>query len=306
MKRQTDRNVTGFFQKLLELADPWRVVAVELKDEDRSVEIEVERPSSFKASCPECGRPCAVYDHAATRWWRHLDTMNRTTRLCSRVPRSECPVHRVRTMQVPWAGPGSLFTAEFELQVVDLLLLARSQSQAAQHLELNWHQVHAVQAAAVRRGLARRDTEDIARDGLDEKSFGRGYHYGTVLTDLDHRRVLEVVEHRPMGGQQPGGGVDELSRCSHTRRRTGVLIRWCQKMVRQSYRSPSGRNEVNRRSDCQKRRNRPSRISNSWAILGNKCSLARNPKIKAPRNTLVTRGFKLGAGAGFEPATFRL
>jgi hypothetical protein len=30
MKRQTDRNVIGFFQKLLELADPWRAVAVEL------------------------------------------------------------------------------------------------------------------------------------------------------------------------------------------------------------------------------------------------------------------------------------
>mgnify|MGYP003342408383 CR=1 FL=1 len=105
MKRQTDRNVTGFFQKLLELADPWRVVAVELKDEERSVEIEVEWPANYKASCPECGRACAVYDHAATRWWRHLDTMNRTTRLCCRVPRSECPTHGVKTMQVPWAAP---------------------------------------------------------------------------------------------------------------------------------------------------------------------------------------------------------
>ena len=42
MKRQTDRNGTGFFQKLLELEDPWQVVAVELRDEDRSVGDEVE------------------------------------------------------------------------------------------------------------------------------------------------------------------------------------------------------------------------------------------------------------------------
>jgi transposase len=196
MKRHTDRNVAGFFQKLLELRYPWRVVAVELKDGERSVEIEVEWPASYMLSCPECGRACAVYDHAATRTWRYLDTMNRTTRLCCRVPRSECPTHGVKTMQVPWAFPGSRFTAEFEVQVIDLLLLARSQSQAARHLELNCHQVHAVQAAAVGRGLARRDTEDIARVGLDEKSFGRGHHYGTVLSDLDNRRVLEVVEHR--------------------------------------------------------------------------------------------------------------
>jgi hypothetical protein len=33
----------------------------------------------------------------------------------------------------------SRFSAGFEAQVVDLLLLSRSQSQAAQHLELNLH-----------------------------------------------------------------------------------------------------------------------------------------------------------------------
>ncbi len=59
-----------------------------------------------------------------------------------------------------------------------------------------------MQAAAVQRGLARRDTEKIARVGLDEKSFGRGHHYGTVLTHLDLRRVLEVVEHRTQASAQ--------------------------------------------------------------------------------------------------------
>ncbi len=43
--RETDRNVTRLLQKLLELADPWRVVKEELKDDDRSVAIEVESPS---------------------------------------------------------------------------------------------------------------------------------------------------------------------------------------------------------------------------------------------------------------------
>jgi transposase len=61
---------------------------------------------------------------------------------------------------------------------------------------LSWHQVHDLQTAAVERGLERRSLEDIARVGLDEKSFGRGHHYGTVLSDLDNSRVLEVVEHR--------------------------------------------------------------------------------------------------------------
>jgi transposase len=196
MQRQTDRHVTSFFQNLLELKAPWRVVAVELKEAEKSVEIEVEWPDSYKVPCAECGRACAVYDHAGVRWWRHLDTMNRMTRICSRVPRSDCPEHGVKTMAVPWASARSHFTAEFETRTIDLLLLARSQSQAARHLEMSWHQVHDVQAAAVERGLERRSLEDIERVGLDEKSFGRGHHYGTVLSDLDHNRVLEVVEHR--------------------------------------------------------------------------------------------------------------
>ncbi|WP_145305084.1 transposase family protein [Crateriforma conspicua] len=25
--------------------------------------------------CPECGKPCAVYDRTGRRRWRHLDTM---------------------------------------------------------------------------------------------------------------------------------------------------------------------------------------------------------------------------------------
>ena len=207
MKRETDRHVLSFFQNLLELKAPWRVVAVELKNEERCVEIEVEWPESYKVPCAECGRACAVYDHAGVRWWRHLDTMNRTTRICSRVPRSDCPEHGVKTLEVPWASARTRFTVEFETQTIDLLLLARSQSQAAQHLELSWHQVHDVQAAAVERGLERRDLDDIERVGLDEKSFGRGHHYGTVLSDLDHHRVLEVVEHREQASAQQALGA---------------------------------------------------------------------------------------------------
>jgi transposase len=196
MKRETDRKVLGVFRTLLGLPEPWRMLAVEIKEEEKLVEIEVEWPEAARVACPECQRACGIYDHQGMRWWRHLDTMGHTTRLCCRVPRSECPEHGVKTVTVPWAAAGSRFTMEFEAASVRLLLIAQSQSAAAEHLGLNWHQVHGIQAAAVGRGLQRRDTEQISRVGLDEKSFGRGHHYGTVLTDLDHRRVLEVVEHR--------------------------------------------------------------------------------------------------------------
>jgi hypothetical protein len=43
------------------LEEPWRVVSVEIKDEEMSVEIIVEWAESYNAVCPECHRACA-YD----------------------------------------------------------------------------------------------------------------------------------------------------------------------------------------------------------------------------------------------------
>jgi transposase len=46
---------------------------------------------------------------------------------------------------------------------------------------------------AVARGLQRRCTEQVKVVGLDEKSFGAGQDYVSILTDLQAARVLEVV-----------------------------------------------------------------------------------------------------------------
>ena len=196
MKQETDKKVMGIFRTLLGLPEPWRMTGLQIKEEEKTVEIEVEWPQNIKVVCAECQRACATYDHQGMRWWRHLDTMGHTTKLCCRVPRSDCPEHGIKTVGVPWAEPGSHFTMDFEQMAVRTLLIAQSQQAAAGQINLGWQQVHRIQAAAEARGLRRRSTNEIKRLGLDEKSFGRGQHYGTVLTDLDGRRVLEVVEHR--------------------------------------------------------------------------------------------------------------
>ncbi len=51
---------------------------------------------------------------------------------------------------------------------------------------------------AVERGLSRRNLDDIKHVGIDEKSFGKGHDYVSVMTDLDQGRVLEVVPDRTL------------------------------------------------------------------------------------------------------------
>lgn len=46
---------------------------------------------------------------------------------------------------------------------------------------------------AVQRGLERRSVAELRLVGLDEKSFGRGQSYISVMTDLQEARVLEVT-----------------------------------------------------------------------------------------------------------------
>jgi len=122
--------------------------------------------------------------------------MQLETRVRCRVPRSDCPEHGVKTLQVPWAGPRSQFTLLFERLAIEVLLSARSITKAQELLRISWDQAQRIQELAVARGLARRRLDELEYAGMDEKSFGRGQSYVSVLTDLEQGRVLDVIEGR--------------------------------------------------------------------------------------------------------------
>ena len=184
------------YGQLLGIGSPWEVKTVELKLADKKVEIELGWQWGAAAQCPECGRECSIHDCAPERTWRHLDTMQFTTLIRARVPRSDCPEHGVKTMKVPWAAPQGRFTLLFEHFAVDVLLASASVSQACELLKISWDAAHEIMRRAVERGLRRRELEGLVHLGLDEKSFRRGHSYVTLLTDLEGARVLDVVEER--------------------------------------------------------------------------------------------------------------
>ena len=99
---------------LLGVKSPWEVSEVQLDMAGKRVEIGLEWGQGAEVFCPECGRQCALADHAPERIWRHLDTMQFETLIRARTPRSRCPQHGVKTVAVPWAEPGSRFSLLFE------------------------------------------------------------------------------------------------------------------------------------------------------------------------------------------------
>lgn len=191
-----DTELQKHYALLLGIGSPWEVKAVELKLQEKKVEIELVWQRGAVVQCPECGHACSIHDHAPERTWRHLDTMQFTTLIRARTPRAECPEHGVKTLVVPWAVPQGRFTLLFERFAVDVLLACGSVSQACELLGIGWESAHEIMKRAVERGLGRRQMDELKHLGMDEKSFKRGHSYITLLTDLEESRVLEVVEER--------------------------------------------------------------------------------------------------------------
>jgi transposase len=147
---------TALFAQLLGLRHPWKVHEITPDLDNKSIRVRIEWQKGEKGPCSVCQKPCQVYDHREERAWRHLDTMQFKTLLICPVPRVDCKVHGIKSLQVPWADMKGRFTMLFERFAIDVLQSACNKNKAAGLLGLSWDEVHHIQERAVARGLARR------------------------------------------------------------------------------------------------------------------------------------------------------
>ena len=183
------------YRQILGIQSPWLVSQVELKLEVGEVHVYLDHEILEYFPCPECGQPSRLYDHQPDRRWRHLDTCQYRTILHAKPPRTNCPTHGPRVVRLPWAEPGSRFTALFEALAIDWLKTA-SQKAVAGQLKLSWDEIHSIMDRAVERGLQRRAAENVQYLGVDEKAYRKGHAYMTLVNDLNRGRVLYVAEDR--------------------------------------------------------------------------------------------------------------
>ena len=181
------------YAKILNLPDPWIVVDVELDLKEKCVTVHLGRREGASLECPECSLLCPGYDSQPRRW-RHLDTCQFQTILEANVPRCTCPEHGVKQVRVPWAEPGSRFSALFERLAIDWMQEC-GRSATARQLDLSWSEADGIMQRAVDRGLARRPATTTAVLGVDEKSF-QGREFVTVVCDLDDGTVLHIADGR--------------------------------------------------------------------------------------------------------------
>ncbi|QYZ67772.1 MAG: ISL3 family transposase [Gammaproteobacteria bacterium (ex Lamellibrachia satsuma)] len=115
--------------------------------------------------------------------------------LVADVPRVKCEEHGVVTMSVPWAEPGSGFTAMFEALVIDWLKEA-SISAVSRLMGLSWNAIDGIMQRSVERGLARREEIYPTHIGVDETAFKKRHDYVTVVSDQEVGTLLHVGSDR--------------------------------------------------------------------------------------------------------------
>ena len=182
------------YAQILGIESPWQVIEVELKSAENEVIVHVAPKAGSKHCCPTCGEYSAGYDSRPRRW-RHLDTCQYKTILVADVPRVTCKEHGVVTVSVPWAEPGSGFTALFEALVIDWLKEA-STSAVSRLMGLSWNAIDGIMQRAVERGLSRREEHSVTQIGVDETAFKKRHDYVTVVSDQEEGTVLFVGDDR--------------------------------------------------------------------------------------------------------------
>lgn len=184
------------FRIALGLAEPWGVSRIEFSKDQRQLELWLDFPSGSRFACPECERGgCGVYD-SSERTWRHLNFFEHKTLMHARQPRVECPDHGVKTVEVPWARPGSGFTLLMEAFILVLVQGGMTAAQAARLIGEHDTRVWRVLQHYVQQARGEADFSKVTAIGVDETSRRRGHNYISVFMDLDqeHSRVLFATE----------------------------------------------------------------------------------------------------------------
>jgi transposase len=174
------------FGVALGLSAPWQVTRSGLEasgPEGRILYVDIDFKEGGKLACPRCGRPCAVYDSEVKRW-RHLNFWQHATYLSARVPRVECPEHKVHQVEVPWARPGSGFTVLFEAFV---MALARDMPVAAVAALVGEHDTRLWRIVRhyVSQAHAQTDWSGVRAVAIDETATRKGHRYATVAVEID-------------------------------------------------------------------------------------------------------------------------
>ena len=103
----------------------------------------------------------------------------------------------IKTMPIPWAEPYVSYTRLFAIFLIQILQSVKEQKTTAQICKTSEIIVRKIMDNVVESALEIRGYETyLTHISLDEKSFGEGHKYASILIDAKQNKVVECVEGR--------------------------------------------------------------------------------------------------------------
>jgi transposase len=188
-------NSETLFNMALGLQSPWKVENISFSN-DRSEQNELHISIGFESGTrfnDETDTSCPVYD-TVERQWQHLNFFEHICYLHCAVPRITTSEGKVRTVEVPWARPGSGFTLLFEALALAMIEREMPVNRVAELLKVNPQRIWTLFNHWVGKAKAADDPSTVTQLGIDETSSKKGHNYVTVGVDLEESRVIFVTE----------------------------------------------------------------------------------------------------------------
>ena len=177
------------FTQALNLEKPWYVREVKFDPSVKRLDVCMGRTPEL-SPCPVGGKPFVDYD-SMEREWSHLDFFQYEFYIHTRIPRTICKEHGVRTLNVPWTRKDLNFLKMFEYHAPDF---SRDipVSSASRFFNTDQDSVRRILKHYVvdaRSGMTLSCTKNIRVDEID---IMRGHNYETISYDHTKRRVIHA------------------------------------------------------------------------------------------------------------------
>lgn len=184
-------NLKTFFRKVVGLANTW-IDDVGLEGSGATKGVVASARTSWRIPrCGTCGKKSVRLhgQQAKSRRWRHLGAFGHPVFISSAVHRVFCSRCGVKTMLVPWARTGSVFTRLFENEVT-WFVQRTDRTTTSGYFGISWVTVGKIATRVVEEKLDRALLKDLLAIGVDEIYYGRPKKYLTVVVDLLTGRVI--------------------------------------------------------------------------------------------------------------------
>lgn len=185
-------NSTQIFSLALGLESPWYIEKTIFQSEEQRLDIYLKFKRGYKFK-KEDNTSSTAYD-TVSRTWQHLNFFQHKCFIHANVPRVKQSDGKVKTVQVPWARPGSGFTMLFEAFVMLLIESEMPVNKVAKILNIYPNRVWTIFNYWIKKAHKNDSITTIEKLGFDETSVRKGHKYVTTMVDLVERRVLYATE----------------------------------------------------------------------------------------------------------------